>query len=108
MALKSVLPGRVNEKTLALFAREARAGGRLSHPGIVAVYGFGRNEGQHWIVQELVKGSWTLRDFIDEARDADELPRDYYRIVARFMAALAGALQAAHVTSWSRAPTSPI
>jgi hypothetical protein len=37
VALKLVLPDRINNKTLALFAREARAGGRLAHPGIVAV-----------------------------------------------------------------------
>ncbi|MFT7671017.1 MAG: serine/threonine protein kinase, partial [Planctomycetota bacterium] len=96
VALKLVLPGRINEKSLTLFAREARAGGRLAHPGIVAVFGYGQDNGRHWIAQELVEGSWTLRDFIDEMRNADELPRNYYRSVAGFLAALADALQAAH------------
>jgi serine/threonine protein kinase len=96
VALKLVLPGRINEKSLTLFAREARAGGRLAHPGIVAVFGYGEDNGRHWIAQELVEGSWTLRDFIDEMRNADELPRNYYRSVAEFLAALADALQAAH------------
>jgi WD40 repeat protein/serine/threonine protein kinase len=96
VALKLVLPERINSKSLTLFAREARAGGRLAHPGIVAVFGYGEDNGRHWIAQELVEGSWTLRDFIDEMRNAEELPRDYYRSVAGFLAALADALQAAH------------
>jgi serine/threonine protein kinase len=96
VALKLVLPGRINTRTLALFAREARAGGRLGHPGIVAVHGYGEDDGKHWIAQELVEGSWTLRNFIDEMRSLDELPPKYYRSVANFLAALADALQAAH------------
>jgi len=35
VALKLVLPGRISPRTLELFAREARAGGRLVHPNIV-------------------------------------------------------------------------
>jgi len=96
VALKLVLPDRIDKRSLALFAREARAGGRLAHAGIVAVYGYGEDGGRHWIAQELVEGSWTLRDFIDEMRNADELPPNYYRSVATFLVALADALQAAH------------
>ncbi|MFT7670400.1 MAG: serine/threonine protein kinase/formylglycine-generating enzyme required for sulfatase activity [Planctomycetota bacterium] len=96
VALKLVLPDRINEKTLALFAREARAGGRLAHPGIVSVHGYGEDDGKHWIAQELVEGAWTLRDFIDEIRNEEELPENYYRAVAIFVAELADALQAAH------------
>jgi formylglycine-generating enzyme required for sulfatase activity/serine/threonine protein kinase len=96
VALKLVLPDRINEKTLALFAREARAGGRLAHPGIVAVHGYGEDDGRHWIAQELVDGAWTLRDFIDEMRNEEKLPENYHRSVAVFVAELAEALQAAH------------
>ncbi|MFT7670610.1 MAG: formylglycine-generating enzyme required for sulfatase activity/serine/threonine protein kinase [Planctomycetota bacterium] len=96
VALKLVLPDRINEKTLALFAREARAGGRLAHRGIVAVFGYGEDDGRHWIAQELVEGAWTLRDFIDEMRNEEELPENYYRAVAVFVAELADALGAAH------------
>lgn len=96
VALKLVRPDRVNERTLELFAREARAGGRLSHPGIVEVHAHGTDEGLAWIAMELVEGCWTLRDFMDEALKDGELPRDYYREVATFVAALADALEAAH------------
>lgn len=96
VAFKLVRPDRINERALALFAREARAGGRLAHPGIVAVYGHGENDGRHWISQELVEGGWTLRDFIDDMRGTSELPKNYYRAVAIFLAELADALQAAH------------
>jgi len=96
VALKLVLPGRINERSLSQFAREARAGGRLSHPGIVAVHGHGEDDGRHWIAQELVEGAWTLRDFIDEVRNEAELPTDYYRSVAHFLSVLGDALEAAH------------
>ncbi len=96
VALKLVHPSRVDPRHGELLAREARAGGRLAHPGIVAVHAFGRSEGVHWIAQELVEGGWTLRDFIDTMRGEEELPRDYYREVAGFTAKLADALQAAH------------
>ncbi|MCB9916733.1 MAG: serine/threonine protein kinase, partial [Planctomycetes bacterium] len=96
VALKLVLPDRINAKTLALFAREARAGGRLAHPGIVAVRGHGEADGRHWIAQELVAGGRTLRDLLDERRAEYELPEGYYRDVARLVADLADALHAAH------------
>ncbi len=38
------------------FRREAKAAGRLSHPGIVAVYDFGEQGDQAFIVMELVEG----------------------------------------------------
>ncbi|MFT7671322.1 MAG: serine/threonine protein kinase/formylglycine-generating enzyme required for sulfatase activity [Planctomycetota bacterium] len=96
VALKLVLPYRISDRSLALFAREARAGGRLAHPGIVAVYGYGEDNGQHWIAQEFVEGAWTLRNFIDGMRSASLLPSNYYQAVALFTAELADALEAAH------------
>ena len=60
VAVKFVRPERVTEKQLELFAREARAGGRLHHPGIVTVHGYGQSEGLAWIAMELVEGAWTL------------------------------------------------
>ncbi|EFH11152.1 serine/threonine-protein kinase, partial [Teichococcus cervicalis] len=46
------------------FRREAQAAGRLSHPGIVAVYDYGENDGQAWIVMERVGGG-TLKALLD-------------------------------------------
>jgi serine/threonine-protein kinase len=89
-------PDILSERALGLFAREARAGGRLTHPGIVQVHASGETDGVHWISQELVEGGWTLRDFIDDMRRAEVLPKGYYTKVAEFVAQLADALQAAH------------
>jgi serine/threonine protein kinase/formylglycine-generating enzyme required for sulfatase activity len=96
VAVKFVRPGRITAHQLELFAREARAGGRLSHAGIVAVYGHGQSDGLAWIAMELVGGAWTLKDFLDEATRANEVPEGYDRHVARFVAEVADAMQAAH------------
>src|SRR5262245_33502286 len=74
VAVKFVRPERVTERQLELFAREARAGGRLHHPGIVTVHGYGTSDGLAWIAMEHVAGAWTLRDFLDEAARAAEVP----------------------------------
>ena len=95
VALKLVRPDRVNKHTLDLFSREARAGGRLHHSGIVAVHAHGESDGIAWIAMEYVQGSWTLRDFLDDA-GRQELPQGYYQSVAHFVAELADAIQAAH------------
>src|SRR5262245_40053741 len=99
VAVKFVRPDRNTSHQLELFAREARAGGRLSHAGIVAVYGHGQSEGLSWIAMELVSGAWTLKDFLDEATRAPEVPDGYDRHVARFVAEVADAMQAAHVAA---------
>jgi eukaryotic-like serine/threonine-protein kinase len=41
---------------LERFEREARAIARLSHPNIVSVYDFGNQDGQSYLVMELVEG----------------------------------------------------
>lgn len=96
VAVKFVLPEHASERGLALFAREARAGGRLSHPGIVAVHGHGEVDGLSWIAMQFVEGSWTLRDFIDLAARGNELAPDHDRRVTQLVAQLADALEAAH------------
>ena len=48
----------------ARFRREAQAAGRLSHPNIVAVYEYGENATQAWIVMELVEGG-SLKGRLD-------------------------------------------
>jgi WD40 repeat protein/serine/threonine protein kinase len=96
VAVKFVRPERVTKHQLELFAREARAGGRLSHNGIVAVYGHGESDGLAWIAMELVPGAWDLRDFLDEVVRMGDVPEGYDKKVAQFIAKVADAVQAAH------------
>lgn len=49
------------------FAREARAMARLSHPGIVAVYDFGRSGDYQYLVMEYMDGM-NLRELLDAGR----------------------------------------
>jgi formylglycine-generating enzyme required for sulfatase activity len=96
VALKLLLPGRLDQRALERFAREARAGGRLRHPNLVATYAYGEDEGVTWIAQELVRDAWTLAEVLLEQRRRERLPRDYYPRVAQLVAALADGLHAAH------------
>ena len=96
VALKLMLPDRVSERGLDFFAREARAGGRLAHKGIVTVFGTGVNDGAHWIAMELVDGACDLRRSLDAMRDEAEVPESYYEDTAAFIAELADALEVAH------------
>jgi tetratricopeptide (TPR) repeat protein len=97
VALKVLLPSqRLDEKGIEFFAREARAGGRLSHRGIVGVHASGVDDGVHWISMELVEGGATLADFLDDVRAEDEVPKDYYQQVAELLAKVADGLEAAH------------
>lgn len=96
VALKVVRPDLISEKMVDLFAREARAGGRLNHPGLVKVLTHGEEAGVAWIAMEYVEGSWTLRDFLDQVAKVGEASEDYYRHAASFVARVADALHAAH------------
>jgi len=96
VALKLLLPDRVDQRGLDFFAREARAGGRLSHPGIVPIHGTGDDDGLHWIAMELVEGACDLRRSLDMVREEGELPHDYHQRVAKFVAEVADALEVAH------------
>jgi len=81
---------------VARFQREARAGGKLTHPGIVQVYAVGEHEGIHYMAQELVQGSCTFADTLADFRKGDELPEGYYRHIAELFATIAEALEHAH------------
>ena len=97
MALK-LLSGRRNpvDREVLRFVREAQAGGRLRHPNVVTVHGYGELHGCHFIVQELVPDGSSLADFIESMRAAPDFPPDYDRRVARLVSKAARALQAAH------------
>ena len=97
VALKFLNVGReVSDRDLARFEREASAGARIQHPGVVAIHMIGRHEDVHFIVQELVPGAHTLADRIEEARRRDALPVDWYTETAELFAQVADALDAAH------------
>jgi serine/threonine protein kinase len=57
-----VLPERVagNAHALARFEREAKAVAALSHPNILAIHEFGKQDGTAYAVTELLEGE-TLR-----------------------------------------------
>ena len=96
VALKLLVADRVDPRVLEYFRREARAGGRLSHPGIVAVYGNGAGNGLHWIAMELVPGACDVRRSLDALAQQEALPQAYYTYVAEFVAGAADALEVAH------------
>ncbi len=89
VALK-VLPAHLagDPDFTARFEREARALARLSHPGIVAVHGFGRAGPRPYLVMELVDGA-SLRALLRAGRVE---PREALSIVMR----ICDALQYAH------------
>lgn len=97
VALK-LLPSHLtfSDEAVLKFRREAEAGGRQSHPGIVTVHSVGEHEGVHYIAQELVEGSHTLADKLEELRKTGEQPPGYFREVAQLIAETADALQHAH------------
>ncbi len=59
-----------DEAFAARFVREARAAARLNHPGVVAVFDQGEDDGSVYLAMELVPGG-TLRDVV---RDQSPLP----------------------------------
>lgn len=89
VALKTIRPGAVmSEQALSRFLLEAQSAANLRHPGIVAVYDVGEENGCHYYSMELIEG----RDLADLVRDrtlsADE--------AARHLFALADAMRYAH------------
>jgi len=73
---------------LARFKREAKAAGRLSHPGIVAVYEYGEDESVAYIAMEYVQGN-TLREYFTHSTRFEQ--RDAISIITQLLEALAHA-----------------
>lgn len=66
VALKVLLPERMEGEGPARFEREASMGALVTHPNIVAVYDYGTAEGRSFIAMELVDGE-TLSSFLGDA-----------------------------------------
>jgi tetratricopeptide (TPR) repeat protein len=99
VALK-ILPAHLSLSSRAVdkFHREARAGARQHHPGIVSVLAVGEAAGVHYIAQELVGDGRTLADELERLRRADDLPRGYLRTATGWIADVADALRHAHAS----------
>ena len=97
VALKLLKPQfNFSPQSLQRFQREAEAGGRLQHVGIVQTYGVGEADGIHWIAQELIPGGFTFADLLSSLREEPELPVGYYRHVVHVFLQMADALEYAH------------
>jgi tetratricopeptide (TPR) repeat protein len=89
VALKMLLPHRLGSPDgPERFLDEARAAAQIDHDHIVRVHDFGTRDGRPFFTMELLAGG-TLADRL--GRDRPDLPQ-----VARWLAAVARALHAAH------------
>ena len=79
-----------DEAFVARFRREAQAAANLSHPNIVAIYDWGKDNGTYFMVMELIRGR-TLRQILKS--EGALLPRRAAEIAAETAAALSIAHQ---------------
>lgn len=99
VALKVLSPHlSLQQRAVDKFAREALAGGRQQHPGIVAIHAMGEDEGIHYIAMEKVEGGRSLTHLLEETRKQGEPPDRYYREIAGLICETAKALQHAHTS----------
>lgn len=96
VALKLLRPTRASVARGLQLVHEARAAGRLDHPGIVSVYAAGTIGGVAYLAQQLVKDGRTLGDIIEEARRDVPTGLAPYRRTAELIAEVADAVHAAH------------
>ena len=73
------------DSAVARFKREAQAGGRLHHPGIVGVYEFGEDEKMAFIVMEFVQGQ-ELRRLMRERGRFEMI--DVFEVMKQLLGAL--------------------
>jgi beta-lactam-binding protein with PASTA domain len=77
-----------NEAFVERFRREAQAAANLSHPNVVAIYDWGRDQDTYFIIMELVAGR-NLRDVLRSEGALD--PRRAAALAIHVAAALAAA-----------------
>jgi serine/threonine protein kinase len=85
---KDLLDGATATNAIARFRQEAMAAGRLTHPGIVAVYDYGEDENVAYIVMEFAPGQDLARYAGGRSLDLPE--------IGHLMAQLLDALEYAH------------
>jgi eukaryotic-like serine/threonine-protein kinase len=83
---KDLLEDGQGEGMVERFKNEARAAGRLNHPGIVAIYDYGEDEDVSFIAMEYVKGC-GLNEFLREHNKKIPLG-DIISIMLQLLAAL--------------------
>ena len=86
----------VSARARARFEREGIAGQRLDHPHIVKSVALGDADGRPFIVQELVEGSRTLREHLDDLWSEHGPSATYAEEVAILVSQVAEALDHAH------------
>ena len=89
VAIKVLLRDLDDERQRIRFEREAEAGLKLRHPGVIAVYGAGVEQGLGYMVMELLVGALPLDEYV-AAHDLDLMSR------VRMMSEIALAVHAAH------------
>ncbi|MCB9897708.1 MAG: protein kinase [Planctomycetes bacterium] len=95
VALKLIRPDRAGDSVVLRFGREARAGGRVDHAGIVSVFAAGEVDGIHFIAMQFVDGE-DLSDLIARMRDEPRVHGADYRRIAALFADVADAVNSAH------------
>ncbi len=83
-----VLPSALlaNSESLRRFESEARAASALNHPNILVVYDVGSQQGQPYLVCELLAGS-TLKEILAEGKVPPHQAIEWGRQIARGLAA---------------------
>jgi serine/threonine-protein kinase len=87
VALKRIRPDRLHEAARRRFLREAAITARLQHPGMVPVYGLGRDDDGPFYTMPLIEGQ-TLEEAIDAFHGDESLRRDPGRRGLTFRALL--------------------
>ena len=89
VAIKTILAEYLEaaemEEAVARFKREAQAGGRLMHPGIIGVYEYGDEGGMSYIVMEYCDGE-ELKGFFKNGRRFELI--DTFEIMKQLLSAL--------------------
>jgi WD40 repeat protein/predicted Ser/Thr protein kinase len=88
VALKMILPDKLDDDAVRRFRQEAEAAGNLDHPNIVPVYEVGKHEGQHFLSMKLIDGR-SLKEALPRLR------KDC-RAAAGLLATVARAVHHAH------------